>query len=123
MHRRMAVERELDKNEINLGNIIFDESGYIILYSTMLGVKMVNIYTNRCIKIMGKPENIRPMQLALFQVFQAKDLQLQFKHTNVHQRVHVTHTRVYVCTYIKSIMYIGESKEDHRRSDCRDGGL
>lgn len=69
VYRRLAVERELDKTEINLGNIIFDESGYIILYSTMLGIKMVNLYTNRCIKIMGKPENIRPMQLALFQVF------------------------------------------------------
>lgn len=65
---RMAVERELDKTETNLGNIVFDESGYIILYSTMLGVKVVNLYTNRCIRIMGKPENIRPMQLALFQV-------------------------------------------------------
>lgn len=66
---RMAVERELDKTETNLGNITFDESGYMILYSTMLGVKLVNLYTNRCIRIMGKPENIRPMQLALFQVF------------------------------------------------------
>jgi len=65
----MAVERELDKTETNLGNIIFDESGYFILYPTMLGVKMVNLYTNRCVKIMGKPENIRPMRLALFQVF------------------------------------------------------
>lgn len=64
----MAVERELDKTETNLGNIVFDESGYMILYSTMLGVKLVNLYTNRCIRIMGKPENIRPMQLALFQV-------------------------------------------------------
>ncbi|XP_054013712.1 peptidylprolyl isomerase domain and WD repeat-containing protein 1 [Hylaeus anthracinus] len=65
--RRMAVERELDKTETNLGNIVFDESGYMILYSTMLGVKLVNLHTNRCIRIMGKPENIRPMQLALFQ--------------------------------------------------------
>ncbi|KAK2587483.1 hypothetical protein KPH14_003187 [Odynerus spinipes] len=65
--RRMAVERELDKTEANIGNIVFDESGYMILYSTMLGVKLVNLYTNKCIRIMGKPENIRPMQLALFQ--------------------------------------------------------
>lgn len=66
--RRMAVERELDKTETNLGNIVFDESGYMILYPTMLGIKLVNIYTSRCTKIMGKPENIRPTQLALFQV-------------------------------------------------------
>lgn len=65
----MAVERELDKTETNIGNIVFDESGYMILYSTMLGVKLVNLYTNKCIRIMGKPENIRPMQLALFQVY------------------------------------------------------
>jgi peptidylprolyl isomerase domain and WD repeat-containing protein 1 len=64
---RMAVEREMDKTETNLGNIVFDESGYMIMYSTMLGVKLVNIYTNRCLKILAKPENIRPMQLALFQ--------------------------------------------------------
>ncbi|KAG8042376.1 hypothetical protein G9C98_005010 [Cotesia typhae] len=37
---RMAVERELDKTKTNLGNIIFDESGYIIMYSTMLGIKL-----------------------------------------------------------------------------------
>lgn len=66
--RRMAVERELDKMEMNLGNIVFDESGYMIMYSTMLGIKLVNLYTNRCIKVLGKPENIRPLQLALFQV-------------------------------------------------------
>ncbi|XP_044020804.1 peptidylprolyl isomerase domain and WD repeat-containing protein 1 isoform X1 [Aphidius gifuensis] len=65
--RRMAVEKELDKTGTNLGNIIFDESGYMIMYSTMLGIKLVNIYTNKCIKIIGKPENIRPMKLALFQ--------------------------------------------------------
>ncbi|XP_011311435.1 peptidylprolyl isomerase domain and WD repeat-containing protein 1 [Fopius arisanus] len=65
--RRMAVERDLDKTDTNLGNIIFDESGYIIMYSTMLGIKLVNLYTSRCIRILGKPENIRPMQLALFQ--------------------------------------------------------
>lgn len=64
----MAVERELDKTEANLGNIIFDESGYMIMYSTMLGVKLVNLFTNRCVTVMGKPENFRPMQLALFQV-------------------------------------------------------
>ena len=64
----MAGERELDKAEINLGNILFDESGYFIIYSTMLGIKVVNLYTNRCVRTMGKPENFRPLQLALFQV-------------------------------------------------------
>lgn len=63
----MAAERELDKTKANLGNVIFDESGFMIMYGTVLGIKLVNIYTNRCVKIMGKPENLRPMHLALFQ--------------------------------------------------------
>lgn len=66
--RRMAAERDLEKSEaINLGNIIFDESGYFVLYATMLGVKVVNLYTNKCVKIIGKPENLRPLKLALYQ--------------------------------------------------------
>jgi peptidylprolyl isomerase domain and WD repeat-containing protein 1 len=65
----MAAERDLEKSEaINLGNIIFDESGYFVLYATMLGIKVVNLYTNRCVKIIGKPENLRPLKLALYQV-------------------------------------------------------
>ncbi|PNF33090.1 hypothetical protein B7P43_G15844 [Cryptotermes secundus] len=64
----MAAERDLEKSEaINLGNIIFDESGYFVLYATMLGVKVVNLYTNKCVKTIGKPENLRPLKLALYQ--------------------------------------------------------
>jgi peptidylprolyl isomerase domain and WD repeat-containing protein 1 len=66
--RRMANERELEKSDyLNLSNIVFDYSGNFILYSTMVGVKLINIFTNRCIKIIGKGDNIRPLHLALFQ--------------------------------------------------------
>lgn len=65
----MAVERDLEKYDaMNYANIVFDESGYFLMYSTMLGVKLVNIYTNRCVKIIGRTENLRPLNLALFQV-------------------------------------------------------
>ncbi|XP_005997502.1 peptidylprolyl isomerase domain and WD repeat-containing protein 1 [Latimeria chalumnae] len=66
--RRMALERELEKLDgIRLTNIIFDETGYFVLYGTMLGIKVINVETNRCVRILGKQENIRVMQLALFQ--------------------------------------------------------
>lgn len=65
----MAVERDLEKSDhMVLGNIVFDESGNFVMYSTLLGVKLVNIFTNRCVKIIGKTENLRPLHLALFQV-------------------------------------------------------
>ncbi|CAD7014865.1 unnamed protein product [Ceratitis capitata] len=66
--RRMAVERDLDKSEFNTSNnILFDISGHFIMYPTMLGVKVINIETNRCVSILGKTDNIRPLHIALFQ--------------------------------------------------------
>ncbi|KAG7274055.1 hypothetical protein CRUP_030777 [Coryphaenoides rupestris] len=66
--RRMAQERELEKVDgIRLTNIIFDETGHFVLYGTMLGIKVINVETNRCVRILGKLENIRVVQLCLFQ--------------------------------------------------------
>ena len=66
--RRMAVERELEKSEcLKTSNMVFDESSNFLLYPTVIGVKVVNIVTNRMVKLIGKPENLRFLQLALFQ--------------------------------------------------------
>lgn len=66
--RRMANERDIEKQDaLNYSNILFDSSGHFILYSTMIGVKLVNIETNKCVKILGKGDNIRPLHIALFQ--------------------------------------------------------
>lgn len=101
----MAVERELDKTETNIGNIVFDESGYMILYSTMLGVKLVNLYTNKCIRIMGKPENIRPMQLALFQVYFFNGVFLS----------------LYLCLCLFKYLCVGQSKKNCSNCISRNG--
>ncbi|CAG2209963.1 PPWD1 [Mytilus edulis] len=66
--RRLAAERDLEKSEaFHLCNIIFDESGNFILYGTMLGIKVINLHTNRCVRMIGKPENIRSLSISLFQ--------------------------------------------------------
>merc|ERR1712142_298601 len=66
--RRMATERELEKEDgIRLTNIIFDETGHFVLYGTMLGIKVINLETNRCVRILGKLENVRFVKLCLFQ--------------------------------------------------------
>lgn len=66
---RMAIERELDKTEIShTANLCFDDSGYYLFYPTMLGVKIVNMFNNTMVKIIGKPENLRALRIALFQV-------------------------------------------------------
>ncbi|XP_035777829.1 peptidylprolyl isomerase domain and WD repeat-containing protein 1-like [Anopheles albimanus] len=66
--RRMANERDLEKSDsFAHTNVMFDYSGHFIMYPTMLGIKLVNIETNRCAKIIGKNDNLRPLNLALFQ--------------------------------------------------------
>ncbi|XP_037952497.1 peptidylprolyl isomerase domain and WD repeat-containing protein 1 isoform X1 [Teleopsis dalmanni] len=66
--RRMATERDLEKSEFNTySNILFDDSGYFLMYPTMLGIKVLNIETNRCVSILGKTDNIRPIQITLLQ--------------------------------------------------------
>ena len=66
--RRLAVERELENPAIrNKINVIFDESGHFVLYGSILGVKVINTYTNRVVKVFGKDESFRPLNLALYQ--------------------------------------------------------
>lgn len=66
--RRLAAEREIESPVLrNKINVIFDESGHFILYGSILGVKVINTLTNRVVKIYGKDENIRPVNLALYQ--------------------------------------------------------
>jgi len=66
--RRMNNEKDIEKTEsLVYSNITFDQSGHFILYSTMIGIKIVNIETNKCTKVLGKGDNLRPLNIALFQ--------------------------------------------------------
>ncbi|RJE27162.1 Peptidyl-prolyl cis-trans isomerase [Aspergillus sclerotialis] len=66
--RRLAVERELEnpvtKPKIN---VIFDESGHFILYGSLYGIKCINTYTNRVVRVYGKDEPFRSLNLAMYQ--------------------------------------------------------
>jgi len=67
--KRITVERELDQVVDNPpSNVIFDESGHFILYPTMLGIKVVNLVTNKVARMLGKAEtNVRFVNIALYQ--------------------------------------------------------
>ena len=66
--RRLAVERELENPAIkNRINVIFDETGHFILYGSLLGTKVLNTLTNRVVKVYGKEEPFRCLNLALYQ--------------------------------------------------------
>lgn len=66
--RRLAVERELE-NPVTQPriNVIFDESGHFILYGSLLGIKCINTFTNRVVRVYGKDEPFRALNLAVYQ--------------------------------------------------------
>lgn len=66
--RRMAVERDLENPAIAPKiNVIFDESGHFVLYGSILGIKCINTFTNRVVKVFGKDEPFRALNLAMYQ--------------------------------------------------------
>ncbi|MCJ1404608.1 hypothetical protein MMC11_007834 [Xylographa trunciseda] len=66
--RRLAVERELENPALqNKINVIFDESGHFILYGSLLGTKVINTLTNRVVKVYGRDEPFRSLNLAIYQ--------------------------------------------------------
>ncbi|KAM3414790.1 hypothetical protein BST61_g9940 [Cercospora zeina] len=66
--RRMAVERELDTVALRPRvNVIFDESGHLVLYGSILGTKVINTFSNRLVKLYGRDEPFRPLNLSLYQ--------------------------------------------------------
>lgn len=66
--RRLAAEREIESLSIrNKVNVIFDESGHFILYGSIVGVKVLNTFTNQIVKVYGKDEHLRPVGLAMYQ--------------------------------------------------------
>ncbi|KAF7194981.1 Peptidyl-prolyl cis-trans isomerase cyp15 [Pseudocercospora fuligena] len=66
--RRMAVERELDNPAVrHRVNVIFDESGHFVMYGSILGTKVINTFSNRMVKLYGREEPFRPLNLTLYQ--------------------------------------------------------
>lgn len=66
--RRMATEREIEGPTLrSKANVIFDETGHFIIYGSMLGTKVLNTYTNRVVKVYGQDENLRPLNIAIYQ--------------------------------------------------------
>ncbi|EPQ54940.1 hypothetical protein GLOTRDRAFT_42869 [Gloeophyllum trabeum ATCC 11539] len=84
--RRLAMEKELELEGSSAGldgtggerpaarwiNAVWDESGNFVLYPTLLGIKVVNVVTNRVVRLLGKDETVRWMNLTLYQGAPAK---------------------------------------------------
>lgn len=66
--KRQSLEKDYLKSDLAApSNVVFDESDNIIIYPTLIGIKIVNILENKVMKILGKVENERFCSICLFQ--------------------------------------------------------
>ena len=66
--KRLAVEKDVgNESNVRRANVIFDETGNFILYGSLFGVKVINTLTNYVVKVFGREEQFRALNLALYQ--------------------------------------------------------
>ncbi|KAI5302699.1 hypothetical protein KEM56_000442 [Ascosphaera pollenicola] len=66
--RRMAIERGLENpSSASKINVIFDESSHFVLYGSLHGIKCINTYTNRVVRVFGQEEPFRALNLCMYQ--------------------------------------------------------
>ena len=66
--RRLATEHAIENpSVIPKINIIFDESSNFIIYGSLHGAKVINMLTNRVVKVYGDTEPFRALHLTLYQ--------------------------------------------------------
>lgn len=66
--RRLAQEKDVESQTLRTkSNVIFDESGNFVIYGSMVGIKVLNTFTNQVVKVYGKDENFRSVNLAIYQ--------------------------------------------------------
>lgn len=66
--RRIAAEKEVKNDRETVVSMCFDSSGHFLFYPTPIGIKVLNLTTNRVVKLIGKVENTeRFCGLALYE--------------------------------------------------------
>ena len=64
--RRLAIERDLEKvDSFRSSTVAFDDSSSFIIYSTLLGIKIIHLHTNKCVRMLGVNENARFLSISL----------------------------------------------------------
>lgn len=66
--KKISVEKEIGRMGLaKYNNVIWDDSGHFIIYSSLLGIKIVNLMTKKVSRLLGKREHLRCLSVALFQ--------------------------------------------------------
>ncbi len=67
-NRKVSTEKDLERADmLRYNNIVFDKTSNFVAYASLAGIKVVNIFTNKGARVLGRPENMRFLNLSLFQ--------------------------------------------------------
>ncbi|XP_052198209.1 peptidyl-prolyl cis-trans isomerase CYP71 isoform X2 [Diospyros lotus] len=124
--RRMAVEKEIEKTEnAPQPNAIFDESSNFLIYATLLGIKVVNLHTNKVARILGKVENNdRFLKIALYQGDRSskKVRKIPATAANVNEaKEPLTDPTLLCCAFKKHRIYLFSRREPEEPEDATKG--
>jgi peptidylprolyl isomerase domain and WD repeat-containing protein 1 len=121
--RRLAIEKEIEKQMdliyenvnhklvIPVSNVIFDDSGHFIIYPTLLGIKIVNIITNKMDRLLGKVEHTeRFLGIALFQGT-LKISRAELAKMDAKVKIENTDPTIFCCAYKKNRFYSFSRRE------------
>ncbi|KAL6276345.1 hypothetical protein ACE6H2_019946 [Prunus campanulata] len=124
--RRMAVEKEIEKTEsAPQPNAVFDESSNFLIYATLLGIKVVNLHTNKVARILGKVENNdRFLRIALYQGDRSskKVRKIPAAAANVNEsKEPLTDPTLICCAFKKHRIYLFSQREPEEPEDATKG--
>ncbi|KAJ6386186.1 hypothetical protein OIU77_029202 [Salix suchowensis] len=124
--RRMAVDKEIEKTDTApQPNAIFDESSNFLIYATLLGIKVVNLQTNKVARILGKVENNdRFLQIALYQGDRnsKKVRKIPTVAANVNEtKEPLTDPTLLCCAFKKHRIYLFSRREPEEPEDATKG--
>ncbi|KNG77919.1 cyclophilin [Plasmodium falciparum IGH-CR14] len=123
--KRLFIEKEIKKymknQNINFNMISFDESNQYIIYSTFIGIKVVNFITNQLCYIIGKNEaNLRYLSISIYQNI----IPINKVRTNIHESLYINEKNISDCAlfctvYKKARFYVFSKKKlnEHELDD------
>lgn len=121
--RRLAIEREMEKTEdVPSPSAVFDQSGNFVLYPTLLGIKVVNLHTNRVSRIIGKVENTeRFLRIAIHQGGLGKSKKMATLANSQDQKAPLTDPTLLCCAFKKHRLYLFSRREPEEGEDASSG--
>ncbi|KAL5269796.1 hypothetical protein ACHWQZ_G003310 [Mnemiopsis leidyi] len=109
--RRLAQERDLEKVEqFRFSSVIFDDSSSMIIYPTLLGIKITHLQMNKCVRMLGVMENVRFLTLTLSHPISKKQ-GLELSVVNPNMKVIQQDPTIFCTGHKKSRFYLFTPRE------------